>query len=426
MNYVTTRSSLLIFFFSALFCIKESFGQASSVITRSLTSVVVVQDKNNRLGSGFYIEAEGNKKVVTNIHVLAGMTDPTFILADGRRAKLITISGYDEVSDVVIAELSEKSPRAFHLAASKLIKVGQKTFALGAPAGLTSTVTAGIVSAIRLGNHGDKVIQTDAAINPGNSGGPLINEVGEVIGVVSSRLSGASNLGFAAHVDSVKNLLNKNNAESISLPEFTRRIAGTKAYAESALPNMWESTFGSVYELKIKNNSLLLSWVPPMAERHLGERAQFHFELDNSSQLKISGTGVVSREMLCIHPSHGSRILSSRNEGVKINEISADKIRIFRPIVHWEGENCTTSIGKWEEFVLVPARDGAESKPTGVLEMLDRMRADRAKVQENQRMMRSSCAEARQRAQTECMRGPYTYNCGYYSELAALCARDGY
>lgn len=210
-----TRSLLLRFILFVIFAITNSSLHAQSPITRALSSTLVVRDGTNRLGSGFFI---GEQRAVTNIHVLAGMSDPEFILSSGRRARLLSILGYNEAADIAIVEIDEKANRPLQLANSTSIVVGQKVFALGAPAGLEFSITSGIVSAIRTDvvAPGSKVIQTDAAINPGNSGGPLINEAGSVVGVVSSKLAGASNLGFASHVDHLKSLLKDGMKEKLS------------------------------------------------------------------------------------------------------------------------------------------------------------------------------------------------------------------
>jgi len=427
MNWLLTRIPLLLYCL-ATFSHGVCLAQDSAVISRALAAVVVLQDKNNRLGSGFFVEG---KKVVTNIHVLAGMSDPIFLLSNGRKGKLVAVRSYDETSDIVVAEISESSPKQFRIASSRSIKVGQKAFALGAPAGLTSTVTSGIVSAIRSGAQGNKIIQTDAAINPGNSGGPLINETGEVIGVVSSKLSEASNLGFAAHAEHIRDQLDKTQNEPITLEEFTKRMARTKAYAQFAFFNIWSSS-ESVYELTFSKNILVITWIPPKLERHLGEKTVYYFQLGNSSEITFPGSGYLVSDILCIHPNHGSRIINRRHLDIQLNELNSERIRILRPRVRWEGEHCTTTIDKWDELILLPAIDGAESKPTGALEMLKRMWADRALMkadQEEKRLeyerMKSLCNDARLYASIACS-GRNRYSCTYYSQFAANCAREGY
>ena len=85
---------------------------------------------------------------------------------------------------------------------------------VGSSRGLEGTVTAGILSSIRDGGDGYKVLQTDAAVNPGNSGGPLVNNKGQAIGVVSFILRSSQGLNFAIPISYVRGLLNNLHASS--------------------------------------------------------------------------------------------------------------------------------------------------------------------------------------------------------------------
>jgi serine protease Do len=103
--------------------------------------------------------------------------------------------------------------RAIKLGRSNDLMVGESVIAIGNPVGLKHTVTTGVVSAIGRDLHETEaivfhdIIQTDAAINPGNSGGPLLNILGELIGVNTAIRSDAQNVGFAIPVDRVRELL---------------------------------------------------------------------------------------------------------------------------------------------------------------------------------------------------------------------------
>ncbi len=167
------------------------------------------------LGSGVIVNARGT--VLTNHHVIEDATEILVTLPDGRdfAADLV---GTDSRTDVAVLSIREAAniPAAPLGTASDLM-IGEWTVAIGNPFGrLISnsepSVTAGVVSA--LGRHilpggGDEgfylgMIQTDASINPGNSGGPLVNALGEVIGINSSifsRSGGSEGLGFAIPID---------------------------------------------------------------------------------------------------------------------------------------------------------------------------------------------------------------------------------
>ena len=167
------------------------------------------------LGSGFIVDPRGT--VLTNHHVVENAEEILVTLPDGRdfEARLV---GSDPATDVAVLSVSgaDDLPVAPLGSASGLL-IGEWTLAIGNPFGrLISnpepSVTAGVVSAI--GRHivpgqNDNgfylgMIQTDAAINPGNSGGPLVNAVGEVIGIntsILSRSGGSEGLGFAIPIN---------------------------------------------------------------------------------------------------------------------------------------------------------------------------------------------------------------------------------
>lgn len=139
-------------------------------------------------GSGVIISTDGY--IITNNHVIEGADELEVTLNDNRKfdAKLI---GTDPATDIALIKIDAKDLPTIPFGDSEKLKVGEWVLAVGNPFNLTSTVTAGIVSAkgrgISLGS-GDKskiesFIQTDAAVNPGNSGGALVNTKGELVGI---------------------------------------------------------------------------------------------------------------------------------------------------------------------------------------------------------------------------------------------------
>ena len=152
-------------------------------------------------GSGFIITADG--LVVTNNHVVKGARTLSVTLDDGTvlPAKVI---GTDPRTDIAVLKISSAHPLPFiQLGNSRDVKPGEWVVAMGNPFGLSSTVTAGIVSAISrdigAGPY-DQFIQVDAPINQGNSGGPLFTQDGKVIGMntaIFSPSGGSVGIGFA-------------------------------------------------------------------------------------------------------------------------------------------------------------------------------------------------------------------------------------
>ncbi len=153
------------------------------------------------IGSGVIIDSAG--VVLTNNHVVAGGGKVIVKTQDGREF-IATEVLTDPQTDIAVVKFNGNSSLvAAKIGNSELMEVGDWVVALGQPFGLESTVTAGIVSAKNRGigiTDRESFIQTDAAINPGNSGGPLVNLLGEVIGIntaISSQSGGNNGVGFA-------------------------------------------------------------------------------------------------------------------------------------------------------------------------------------------------------------------------------------
>ncbi len=151
------------------------------------------QQKVQSAGSGFVLHASGY--IVTNAHVVGGTKQPKVTFADSQTydARVLAV---DEEHDLAILKVSAEKPfKAAVLGTSSELMIGETAIAIGNPFGFQHTVTAGVVSAVdrvlrfpdQRSPQGSKeykgLIQTDAAINPGNSGGPLLNILGEVIGI---------------------------------------------------------------------------------------------------------------------------------------------------------------------------------------------------------------------------------------------------
>ena len=198
---------------------------AQTVARNDISSVVTIEASSGTsggVGSGSLIRSGGY--VLTNNHVIAVAANGgqiKVLFSDGHSATA-TIVGRDPLTDLAVIKVdSSDLPPTIKLGASADVQVGQPVIALGAPLGLTSTVTAGIVSAIgrnvQVPGEGSQLalllgaIQTDAAINPGNSGGALVNCTGDLIGVPTAGASvpnesggasaGSVGLGFAIPID---------------------------------------------------------------------------------------------------------------------------------------------------------------------------------------------------------------------------------
>jgi len=151
------------------------------------------------LGSGVIVDPTGI--ALTNAHVVERATEIDVVTLDGGKHKAKVI-GVDKKTDLAVLKLDDGKAtfKYARLGDSDRMQVGDWVLAVGSPFGLQATVTAGIISAkARQLDQGpfDDFLQTDAAINPGNSGGPLVNMQGEVVGINTAIVAGASGIGFA-------------------------------------------------------------------------------------------------------------------------------------------------------------------------------------------------------------------------------------
>ena len=166
-------------------------------------------------GSGFVVTENGY--IITNYHVIDGVSDLKVTFADGTTYDAVLVGG-EEANDVAVLKIEATGLKPVLIAdESQETRVGEQVVAIGNPLGeLTFTLTAGYVSALdRLITMSDgnpiNVMQTDAAINSGNSGGPLFNIYGECIGITNAKYSnnGSSQasiegIGFAIPINDVR------------------------------------------------------------------------------------------------------------------------------------------------------------------------------------------------------------------------------
>jgi serine protease Do len=166
---------------------------------------------NLGFGSGFVVDPKG--VILTNFHVVDGADQVEVTFKDGRKFLSRDIKA-DPKTDLAIVRIEAKGPLPYlEMGDSDAMEIGDRVLAVGAPFGLTSSVTHGIISAkgrhLRLNTYED-FLQTDAAINPGNSGGPLVSLDGKVIGITSaikSRTGGFQGVGLAIASNLAKNIM---------------------------------------------------------------------------------------------------------------------------------------------------------------------------------------------------------------------------
>ncbi len=197
------------------------FAKVAAAVADSVVTIQSVSDQEGMQGSGFVVDGRGY--IVTNNHVISEAANnpsqfkTTVVFNDGKEVPA-NLVGRDPKTDLAVLKVDNvNNLTVARLGDSDKVRVGDEVLAAGAPLGLRSTVTHGIVSALHRpiplsgeGSDTDTVIdaiQTDASINHGNSGGPLINMDSQVIGINTAGKSlsdSASGLGFAIPVNEAK------------------------------------------------------------------------------------------------------------------------------------------------------------------------------------------------------------------------------
>jgi len=184
-------------------------------------AVIVLENYNEQgqkasQGSGFIFSPEG--RVLTNYHVIRGASRMQARLHDQSACEVEWISGFDIQHDVAALKIANSDGAALpsvRLGNSSTVKTGDHVTALGAPLGLESTLSDGIISAVReFGSY--RMLQTSTPISHGSSGGPLFDDYGNVIALAVATIETGENLNFAVPIDSARALLTDNQKTSFA------------------------------------------------------------------------------------------------------------------------------------------------------------------------------------------------------------------
>ncbi len=210
-------------------------------------------------GSGVIISDDGY--IVTNNHVIEG-SDEIMVTMNDRREYTAELIGSDPTTDLALIKIDEKKLPTLSYGSSDDLQLGEWVLAVGNPYNLTSTVTAGIVSAkarniniLRNSFSIESFIQTDAAVNPGNSGGALVNTRGQLVGIntaIASRTGNYTGYSFAIPVSIVKKVV----SDLMEFGEVQRALLGVtirNVTSELAQEEGLENTKG-VYVTDITTN----------------------------------------------------------------------------------------------------------------------------------------------------------------------------
>ena len=210
-------------------------GDASPETLESfMNSVVIISaatPTGESIGTGIVLSDDGY--IVTNYHVIEDSTETSVFFYDDKSTPVsASLIGYSEIDDIAVIKVKKSGLQEATFASSANCKVGERVYAVGTPEGIEFgwSVTHGIISnnnrELKMyDNEGilEKkmyVLQTDTPVNPGNSGGPLINANGQVLGIITLKLSNSAGMGFAIPSDGALELIDAiikyGNADSVN------------------------------------------------------------------------------------------------------------------------------------------------------------------------------------------------------------------
>lgn len=205
------------------------------IAERATPSVVVVESFNEDgekagQGSGYIFSGDG--VIITNYHVIRGAKSLNVRVPGQEPFRIDSVLGYEIDHDVAALQVSGDSLPALTTETVEEPKVGDRVVAIGAPLGLESTVSEGIVSAIR--NAGTMhIIQTTASISSGSSGGPLLNAYGKVVGLTTATMVNGQSLNFVVAARHISELLS--HKESLSLEAMLEQTKVSDPVASSTI-----------------------------------------------------------------------------------------------------------------------------------------------------------------------------------------------
>jgi serine protease Do len=186
-----------------------TFSEIYKLVSPSVTVILTETASSGGAGTGIVVSEDGY--VVTNNHVVENANNIRVILDNGAEYAAERI-GADRISDLAVLKINASGLSPAEFGNSDAMEHGDPVAAIGNPLGidLRNTITTGVISGVNrditledaAGDITMTVLQTNCAVNPGNSGGPLLNEYGQVIGIISSKIMGSASravegLGFA-------------------------------------------------------------------------------------------------------------------------------------------------------------------------------------------------------------------------------------
>ncbi|WP_372718240.1 transglutaminase family protein [Novipirellula sp.] len=232
---------------------REAVDQAAVVSTEQLIAdvrpslvTIRVQGRDGDqlgIGTGFVIDDGG--LIATNMHVIGEGRPFTVETSSGRKLPVVSIEASDAANDLAIirVDVGEDHLSALTLSEGELPPQGKRVLAFGNPLGLQDSVVQGMVSAVRE-ISGRDMIQLAMPVQPGNSGGPVVDDQGNVLGIVNMKSAVDDNLGFAIPIDDLTPLLEKTNP--ITMDRWVRLSGLDENDWEIVLGGSWQQRGGVI------------------------------------------------------------------------------------------------------------------------------------------------------------------------------------
>jgi hypothetical protein len=189
---------------------------AKDTVQNTLLSVVKIlsinADGEVLLGSGFFV---AKNVIATNFHVIKNLRNGTInVIGQKPQYPILRIIASDENSDIALLRVSDVKAAPLIFGDSQTVAVGEVVYAIGNSGGLGGTISHGIIIGLREG----RIVETNAPLSPESTGGPLLNEAGEVIGIIRGSDVTDQNLNFAMPAIELQQLMNRSGIRYASRP----------------------------------------------------------------------------------------------------------------------------------------------------------------------------------------------------------------